>query len=284
MTPEGEAPSPVSLVDTTFSVETPEQIEIVHEAAGIGSRFAAGSIDFFCILLPACLGMCAVSAALPRQGTTEEEALALGFASAGVFQATTWIYYLASETLTGGRTIGKRLLRLRVTDRDGGPARTGALVVRNVLRVFDALPLVHFIAGIVMFADARSRRLGDLAAGTVVVRERPESATASVRGPGLTDGEAALVASFLGRRAELAPAARWELAERIAGRIRARTGIAPPPSGPDAETLLVLLANGRTPEELLAAMAPVAPDAPLPPEPPRSPEPPPPLPPAEAAP
>lgn len=81
-------------------------------------------------------------------------------------------YAMAAEWLWRGQTIGKRLLRLRVVDAQGLKLQPAQVVVRNLLRPVDALPVFYLVGGAAALVSARAQRLGDLAANTVVVRTR----------------------------------------------------------------------------------------------------------------
>ncbi len=81
-----------------------------------------------------------------------------------------WAYFMISEHLTGGRSIGKRLVGLRVIGQDGLPLTPRASLVRNLLRAVDVLPGSYVVGLVAIVASPKSQRLGDLAAGTIVVR------------------------------------------------------------------------------------------------------------------
>ncbi len=241
--------------EQTLDIETPERVRIRYELAGIGSRFAAGTIDF-CLLFVVlfALFLVAVFANLFGIATTDDgQFILLAFMGAGL--AVVWAYYLLCELTMGGQTPGKRLMKLRVVSEQGGPAPASALFVRNVLRVVDCIPLglVHVLGGVVMFASSRSKRLGDMVAGTVVVQER-EIALNLDRLPGapsadpgrLSSEERTLVRRFLDRRNELRPIHRVEVAARLAAPLRERLEL---PAGDDEE-LLALLAAGRSATEV----------------------------------
>ena len=83
-------------------------------------------------------------------------------------------YRIAAEWLWQGQSIGKRSLRLRVVDARGLRLTFAQVVLRNLLRVVDGLPLFYLVGGITSFLNAQGQRLGDLAAGTLVVWEPPE--------------------------------------------------------------------------------------------------------------
>ena len=149
---------------------------------------------------------------------------------------TLWGYYVLFEGLADGQTPGKRMLRLRVV-RDGGYSVTfGASAVRNLVRIVDLQPIFTYAVGVTSIVMSRSgKRLGDLVAGTIVVREglirhqglgagASETAGASPppapREAVLTDEEFAVLARFLERRAALDPTRRVQLAEQLAARFQ----------------------------------------------------------------
>ena len=84
-----------------------------------------------------------------------------------------WSYFMISERVTGGRSIGKRLVGLRVIGQDGLPLTARASLVRNLLRAVDMLPGSYVVGLVAIVASAKCQRLGDLAAGTIVVRLDP---------------------------------------------------------------------------------------------------------------
>jgi uncharacterized RDD family membrane protein YckC len=159
---------PASREAEELVVATPERVAFRFETAGLGSRFAAQLIDVLVLwglllaLGGACLGLGAV--------TGRGDAALLAFILVGF--AIFWGYWIVPEALWSGQTLGKRLLHLRVVDAGGGPITVGQAIVRNLVRVVDFLPLYYAVGAIAIFASPRNQRLGDLAAGTVVVRER----------------------------------------------------------------------------------------------------------------
>jgi uncharacterized RDD family membrane protein YckC len=265
----GTAPS---LLDQRLEIETPERVVIVHDLAGIGSRFAAGLVDACILSIPWCGASCALMAVMPLSNEMNAEELqAIGMALGGVCYAILWLYYLFFESVWGGRTPGKRMLRLRVMSVHGGPAPVSSVILRNVLRVVDSLPtgLIPFVGGVSMFLSSRAQRIGDLAAGTVVVRERQESLRVPARregdeGPSEQVSAADLeeVDRFLVRRSELLPDARARIAGAICSRLVARYAL---PAG-DPEKVLGLIGARRTPSQIRDLAGPRPVPAPPPPE------------------
>lgn len=163
-----------------LSIDAPEHIELTFDLAGIGSRFCATLVDS--IILTAIL--CFFSLAMYSLNILEYNAglLAEGFkywiaaALILIIFALLWGYYIAFELMWNGQSPGKRLLKLRVMKTDGYPITLLESAIRNLVRLIDFLPLFYGVGVITMIVDKKWRRLGDLAAGTLVVKERVERA------------------------------------------------------------------------------------------------------------
>ena len=249
-----------SLLERRLEIETPERVRITHDIAGIGSRFAAGFIDVFLLLILGCVALFGVlvlgSVAIP---SGEAEQMALGYAAAGVVFVIVTAYYSFFELAWAGQTPGKRLLRLRVIAKDGGPASATAILVRNVLRFIDAFPFAapYGLGGVVMFVAPSARRIGDFAAGTIVVRERTEALAAPPRvapddADAIAETDAERAREFVIRAPQLVAASRRTLARSIASDIAARHDLA----FADAEQFLRAVARGVRPSELRGAAGP----------------------------
>jgi uncharacterized RDD family membrane protein YckC len=238
-----------------LSIETPEQVALEFPLAGVGSRFLALSIDTLLQLTIAGLVLAAVSGTWSllgsRIGGGAWYVAILVIAAFLLFYG----YFAAFEAFWHGQTPGKRLIGLRVLSVTGRPARIDEAILRNLLRVVDQLPGAYAIGIVTMLMSPRNQRLGDLAAGTVVVHEKALSApimtVAAPAGVGwsggttLTDAELLLVETFLQRRHELEAQVRETHAGAIAGRLRARLGPAIPPLEPEA-LIEALHARART--------------------------------------
>jgi len=231
------------------TVETPEHVEFSYEVAGLGSRFTAGLVDaliqgsgILALLLFFWAGTEATSFAAYVDSALH------GFLLVALVLFA-WGYHLYFEVFRGGQSPGKRWLHLRVVAEGGFPVTLPRAAVRNLVRIVDFLPVPYGIAAVCMFLDPKGRRLGDLAAGTVVVRERGTGAPAAVAAArALTAGdregrrrlpplEDEMVRAFLKRRDRLTAAARERLAAFVAGRAATAFGVdvgAPA----DAETFL----------------------------------------------
>lgn len=147
----------------TLDVRLPEGAVLFQPLAGPATRFAAWLID---------LGLCLVVliavnlALIPLRPASADAAQACSLI---LFFAVPIAYGIAFESWWRGQTPGKRALCLRVADAGGRQLKTWQVIVRNLLRAVDALPHLYLVGGASCLATARAQRLGDLAAGTVVV-------------------------------------------------------------------------------------------------------------------
>jgi uncharacterized RDD family membrane protein YckC len=139
-------------------------------------------------------------------------------------------YFIIFELWWSGRTPGKRALGIRVVRDAGFPIDIGAATIRNVVRVIEFGCCFYALSAISALLSAQNKRLGDFAAGTIVVRDRPYEAAdiaaylarEVAAGDGLTAAERSLIERYVVRRAQLETGARARLAAQIAGRIRPR--------------------------------------------------------------
>jgi uncharacterized RDD family membrane protein YckC len=228
-------------VDRTLEVRTPESIAFSYELAGLGSRFLALMVDqaiqiaaliaIFGSIFLALMRVVAARHGPPPVSDKVATSLAIAFVVAVVF-VIFYGYFIVFEALWNGQTPGKKLLGLRVV-RDGGyPIDFGASLIRNLIRIGEQLIGYYILAAISALISPENKRLGDLAAGTIVVRDArlaaPRSPAASADEPVyastayLSGEERALVKRFLERRDALAVERRSELAAQLAGRVRDR--------------------------------------------------------------
>jgi uncharacterized RDD family membrane protein YckC len=163
------------------------------------------------------------------------------------------------ETLTRGRSVGKIAAGLRVVRDDGGPIRFRQALVRALVGIFEIYLTTGTVALIASLADARGRRLGDLLAGTYVIRERaggavippaamPPQLAAWAHGTDLgriPDGLALAVRQFLSRTTRLHPASRQRLGLELAARVAPYVAPAPPPGVHPELFLAAVLAERR---------------------------------------
>lgn len=222
-------------------VVTPEAVSLQLQTATVGSRFVAAMIDLVVLGLALLLLLFLLSR-VPLDGLA-----ALIVLSSSVFFGIL-AYFVVLEGFWDGQTPGKRAMRLRVVMNDGSPARLSAVVIRNLVRIVDLLPGMYLVGMVTILATRHDQRLGDLAAGTLVVR-RPDDARpaplSSLAVPdwataldvsGLTSDDHAVMRSFLQRRHDLDPRARTRIATQLADRIRRHVPGAPPEM--DAEVMV----------------------------------------------
>jgi uncharacterized RDD family membrane protein YckC len=224
--------------DTTAVIETPEHVRFQYQLAGPARRIIAYVIDLFFrgAIVFAIAMVAALGGALGSNGLA-----GAGFGAVlVVIFAVEWGYYVLLETLTGGRSIGKRALRLRVVKQGGLPLGFGDSVLRNLLRAADFLPSFYAIGLLVMGNDRWFRRLGDMVAGTLVISEErvrmqqalqirppptPHELERLPERPPLSPGDVEAIELFLRRAGELSPARENELAEMIAPLYARRLGV-----------------------------------------------------------
>jgi uncharacterized RDD family membrane protein YckC len=239
-------------------IDTPEQIALELPIAGVGSRFLALAVDTLLQALLFILATIGVAVILPLliarvPGLTASRALLPAILVIFMFSLY-WGYFTIFEILWKGQTPGKRIADIRVIRDDGRPIDATAAVLRNLLRVVDLLPGMYAVGVIVMLLNRNSRRLGDFAAGTVVVHERqaqtldpgwtptPVRARAAPEAARITDAELVLIETYLDRRFGFTPTVRQNAARHIADRIIERTGLQPEP-GQDVDDFLQAVAG-----------------------------------------
>jgi uncharacterized RDD family membrane protein YckC len=220
-------------LDTLYQAETPEGIALALRPAGLVARSLAWMIDF-AIRLGLFLGGMIVLQALGGIGAA---ALLL------LWFLLEWGYPVAFELSRSGATPGKRVMGLQVVMDSGLPVTPGASIVRNLLRAADFLPFLYTFGCATLLLRSDFKRLGDLAAGTLVVYS--ESVTLHGALPAaeplpparpLSRAEQAAVVAWAGRGSRLTPARFEELAELA-------RGIAPAPAGAPAAPRLLGVAH-----------------------------------------
>ncbi len=212
------------LLDTTHDIATPEGVELKLPVAGLAGRTLAWLIDAMIKLVGIFVG--AIVAAF------------LGEAGTGLYLillfASFWLYNVLFEVFNRGATPGKKALGLRVMNMNGTPVGWAGSTIRNLLRAVDALPGCYLLGFLSVMLSRRFQRLGDLAAGTIVVHETKaqnlnldtEGAPLPVKVP-LSAAEQQAIVSF----AEWAPRINAERVDELAEILE------PVMAGVDAEQL-----------------------------------------------
>lgn len=239
--------------EETLIIETPERVPLAFALASIGNRFLAVAIDHFIqyvAIILIVLTFISIASGInifsgdPDFGKIFDEMSkwAVALLIIIIFALFTG-YFIFFEWLWNGQTPGKKLLKLRVIREDGRPITLWEALARNLLRIFDAVPglvvPVYSIGLITIFLSSRDQRVGDIFAGTVVIRERSAEAPtfqetfsnaisdAAFRRvqkrtefqadvSKLTEREIEVVESFLRRRWDLTERQRLWMAWRIA--------------------------------------------------------------------
>ncbi|HEV3232554.1 MAG TPA: RDD family protein [Candidatus Dormibacteraeota bacterium] len=226
--------------DGEMVVATPERVAFNYALAGVGSRFLAQAID---VLILTALYLIVMFGIFGIIGLTTSATLAVLIWTV-LLNILIFGYFLTCEAVSSGQTPGKRALKLRAVGDGGEPLSFSQAATRNLVRLADFMPLLYAVGIITLFANGRGKRLGDLAAGTVVVRERARLSlrqlvymseaslarapyiaqtmpvAAAVYQPRLDPQLRDFVVAYRTRRDTLAPHRRAELAER------ARAGLA----------------------------------------------------------
>ncbi len=228
--------------EDTLIIETPERVPLHFALASIGNRFLACAIDHALQALTMILMGIGFFTLANYSSLSDQLTSAPKWVYAVLIVVLFLIitgYFAFFEWLWSGQTPGKRWLKLRVIREDGRPVTFWEASVRNLLRSFDMMPAPFYSIGLIsVFSTSRDQRVGDLVAGTVVVREREAEApafaqvfAAAVSDPaqrrsfkpvdftadlsGLTESEIEVVETFLRRRWDLSDVPRQWMAWRV---------------------------------------------------------------------
>ncbi len=256
-----------------LNIETPELVAIEMPLAGIGSRFIAILVDYL-IWGAAFLVLGLVAAIiLPALnifgGVSANWAVGIFFLIVFLMQ---WGYFALFEAFGNGRTPGKRVARIRVIHQSGRGISFVESLARNLVRFIDYLPGFYAVGIVSMFLTRRHQRLGDLVAGTIVVRDREadsphwsESNTRTFTAPAfaaespipaphlrvvlpapalakLSATDLEVLEGFFARRLDMDLTTRAALAGRIASALSAKSGLTIPPDA-SVETFLEAVAH-----------------------------------------
>lgn len=221
-----------------LEVETPEHVRLDYELAGVGSRVSAAVMDQLILVLLAFAILIVLGIASPALG---KSALVVWLVAWGIGSLG---YFTFFEAFRQGQTPGKRRAGIRVVQDTGHAVTFGAAFLRNLLRLADMLPPPYLTGFLFVLFHPRSQRLGDLVAGTVVVRDRPEGVVEStaeppagephrpldgpvLAGPALSDDEWRLLSAYAARADALDVAVQIRLESQLADRFAARFPVRP---------------------------------------------------------
>jgi uncharacterized RDD family membrane protein YckC len=254
-------------------IDTPELVSIEMPLAGIGSRFVALLVDYLIWSAGILVLVLLYTYLLPGIGAFSKISMQWAVAlRIFIFFLLNWGYFTLFEAFWNGRTPGKRVARIRVIQRSGQAIGLFESMARNLIRYVDQIPFFYAVGVITMFATRQHQRLGDLAAGTLVVRDRQvetplwgESGTRTFTAQTLVSGrqvpephmaytlpatgiaklslaDLEVLEGFFSRRLDMSLATRQTLAQRIASAIQAKSGLEAP-AGASVETFLEITAR-----------------------------------------
>jgi len=251
--------------DEILSIDTPENVVFGYNLAGVGSRFLAALVDSLLIVLIQFLFLAPLFYILYRSNAFDDLATAwiVGLFSLLAF-VFFWGYYILFELAWNGQSPGKRMVGIRVIRSDGTPVTLSEILIRNLVRIVDFLPSAYGVGVVVMFADKLSRRLGDMAAGTLVIHDAGTVSIETIQpfkppalGAGiseqtalegfpvhqLTRADLQFVEEYLQRRKSLDMATRHQLTPQIIRRLYQSVGWQEHPLPDMPETFLNVLMN-----------------------------------------
>ena len=171
----------MALPDDMLSIDTPENVAFGYSVAGIGSRFLAALVDTTLIALLQLVVIIVSAVGLNAANLSD----VIGPWVSAIFGLLAfllfWGYYIFFEMLWNGQSPGKRWVGLRVIRVDGTPVTLAESVIRNLVRLIDFLPFGYGVGVVTMFVNEQARRLGDLAAGSLVVHDGGQLSIQSIQ-------------------------------------------------------------------------------------------------------
>lgn len=256
-----------------LNIDTPELVSIELPLAGIGSRFIAAVVDSLVLGSAILLLIFLAAFILPALNLLGPKSAAWGV---GIFLLILflvfWGYFALSEAFNNGRTLGKRVAKIRVIHQSGRGINFVEALARNLVRFIDYMPGCYGVGVVAIFMSKRSQRLGDMVAGTLVVREREveppvwnestsRTLTAAALAPHspipaphlrvtlpapalakLSPADLELLEGFFSRRLDMDLATRSALGNRIASALCAKSGLTIP-AETSVETFLEAIAH-----------------------------------------
>jgi uncharacterized RDD family membrane protein YckC len=155
------------LSDSELVIATPERVSFDYQVAGLGTRAIAQLLDLLIVsgVLIAVFFFALAAGAVTSSGTVASLVVTIGFF------VVIFGYFWLSEALWSGQTLGKKAFRLRAVGDRGEPLTFLQAGIRNVVRIVDFLPYGYGVGMVVLFVNGKGKRLGDLAAGTIVIKD-----------------------------------------------------------------------------------------------------------------
>lgn len=234
-------------------IDTPEQVHLEFTLAGIGSRFMAVFLDILIEIVLYLILFLLTYLFMNGGPFSAERSIWWNALVTVVIFVINWGYYAIFESLWKGQTPGKRWAGIRVIKETGRPINAFEAIARNLVRIIDLVPGIYGVGVVTMLLNAKSKRLGDYVAGTIVVHETTDRESSLFfntptrieftlhQAAGLTVQEAELIETFLARRLEIPPEVRKFNAQRITEMISTRLVIPPEARPADNENFLELM-------------------------------------------
>jgi uncharacterized RDD family membrane protein YckC len=273
----GTQPSAVQGTSPSLFIDTPEQVELQFSVAGMGSRLIAALLDYIihaAFLIVEFLLAALLSAAVPAFNSAINNAGKWTVAIIIILNFCVLAgYFIILEAYWHGQTPGKKVMKLRVIKDSGRQITFFESLARNLIRIVDYMPSLYFIGAITMLCNKRNKRLGDLAAGTIVVHESRDEApmlpqhNVFLNAPAtsvwqdpvavgvfaadaiakLSPSDLTVIDAFFARALDLDITTRADMALRIATHMTAKMGVPMPEGNPERalESIAVAMRGGR---------------------------------------
>lgn len=239
-----------------LTIDTPEQVHLEFVLADIGSRFMAIFADTIIQVILFVALIIVDRTVLQNKLFPEWSQVQVWVVAVIIFIwfCIYWGYYAAFEALWNGQTPGKRWAGIRVIKETGRAINAFEAITRNLVRIIDWIPGIYAVGIVTMLLNSKNRRLGDFAAGTLVVHDRKPKETDLFFNTAEKKGDFAvhqagrlgipeieLIETFLARRLDIPPEVRLQSATRIADMICMKLGIDPHSRPSDTENFLEVM-------------------------------------------
>ncbi len=228
----------------TITIESPEKISFTYETAPIGTRIGGFIIDLIVQALVIILAALLIGSFLIADFSSSNGFYGLLSFFFILSFSVQWGYFVFFESLMNGQSPGKKLTGITVISENGEFLSFSSIALRNLIRVVDSFPVPGFLGGLIAMKDKKSRRFGDITAGTLVVKVsdtvitepdfttslRPESNSADINallnnsGKKLSEKDLWLIRTFLNQKWSLPEGKRREVIQKFADGLQRKIG------------------------------------------------------------
>lgn len=241
-----------------LSIYSSEKVYYKYEIVGLGSRFVGFLLDYLIIMAVYAVLAFFAFLTVPKIGLSENVMIYVYVGILVFAFFLTLIYFIFFETTWNGQTPGKKAAGIRVIRSTGEAVTVGSILVRNILRFVDFLPASYTVGILTILFSKNRQRVGDMVAGTVVVKEQhlevPETFTAveidpmlagllRLRMPLLLEEDFNIVRNYFTRQATLTPGSSAKLADNISQKLAVKMGIDVQEIGEPTSFLKAVLVN-----------------------------------------